>query len=165
MEIEKRVLNLDRLEYEDRSRGEHYGKRVAMIGKDLGAEKLGFHVEVLPPGAFSYPYHFHHAQEELFLVLEGRAMLRYDGQYREVARGDLVHCPVGSESAHQFHNHTREPFRMLALSSRSDVEVCEYPDSGKVLATGADAVFRREDRVEYLDGEEEPGRNWPEGTS
>jgi len=156
------IVNLDNLELEDLTRGERFGKQASFLSRTMGAKKLGFHLEVMPPGAFSYPYHFHHAQEELFLVMEGRAMLRYNGEFREVGPGDLVFCPRGPKAVHQFHNHTDEDFRFLALSNDADVEVCEYPDSGKVLATGAGKLFLADSAVGYLHGEEDPGAHWPE---
>jgi uncharacterized cupin superfamily protein len=47
--------------------------------------------------------------------------------------------------------------RYLALSTLAEVEVCEYPDSGKVgiwTEAGLKAGFRMTDRAEYYDGED-----------
>ena len=45
------------------------------LGRRLGGEMLGASVYVLPPGERSFPYHLHHANEELLLVLEGDLVL------------------------------------------------------------------------------------------
>jgi hypothetical protein len=57
--------------------------------------------------------------------------------------------------------------RYLALSSLEDVEVCEYPDSGKVGIFASEAgtprlrkLFRAETDVEYYDREnKEPSKS------
>ena len=50
--------------------------------------------------------------------------------------------------------------RYLSLSTLSDVEICEYPDSDKVLAVagergarGLRKMFRAENTVDYYDRE------------
>ena len=57
------------------------------------------------------------------------------------------------------------PLKYVAISSKSDTEICEYPDSGKFLATtrlpGKRArmfryVGRQESEVDYWDGETSP---------
>jgi uncharacterized cupin superfamily protein len=78
---------------------------------------------------------------------------------------DLVCCPPGPDSAHQFRNTGTVPLRYLALSTVEDPEVVEYPDSGKYAVTvgrplggtPADAKFRvvafKKDEVDYFAGE------------
>ena len=46
------------------------------LGRRLGGEMLGASVYVLPPGEKSFPYHLHHANEELLLVVEGDVVVR-----------------------------------------------------------------------------------------
>lgn len=159
---EERVVNLDNLKMEDLDRGERYRKKADRLSTRMGARKLGYHVEEIPPKSFSYPYHFHHAQEELFLVLAGRAVLRLNDEYREVGEGDLILCPTGPEGVHQFYNPGPDPFRMLALSNQDPMEVCEYPDSDKMLVFAGRKIFRRSEVKDYLDGEEDPSAHWPE---
>ena len=46
--------------------------------------------------------------------------------------------------------------RYLALSTRVDLEACEYPDSQKVLVSnraGLRKIFRAESNVDYYDRE------------
>lgn len=66
----------------------------------------------------------------------------------------------GPETAHQIINTGSSDLRYLALSSLEGVEVCEYPDSGKIgiFASEADIprlrkLFRAETDVEYYDRE------------
>jgi uncharacterized cupin superfamily protein len=127
----------------------------------MGANKLGFHAEILPPKCFSCPYHFHHSEEELFLVLEGEATLRQADRFRKVAKGDLIFFPNNPEGAHQFYNHTDRPFKFFALSTMDKFEVCEYPDSKKTYIARIKKLFQLGQEVDYWQGEEDPKRFWP----
>ncbi|HEX5763200.1 MAG TPA: hypothetical protein VFY04_08785, partial [Solirubrobacterales bacterium] len=55
-------------------------KRMRLAGR-LGGEKLGASVYELPPGERSFPYHLHHANEEMLVVLDGEVMSQagFDG--------------------------------------------------------------------------------------
>jgi uncharacterized cupin superfamily protein len=156
------IVNLDEIPLKEGEMGSNYQWRASgSLSQAVGAKKLGFHLEDLLPGKYSCPYHFHHAEEELFLVMDGAAMLRQNGKFREVKKGDLIFFQTGPEGAHQFYNHTDKPFRFLALSTMEDLEVCEYPDSGKINVVRVKKIFSAERTLEYLEGEEDPGRFWP----
>ncbi len=67
----------------------------------------------------------------------------------------------GAEFAHQLINTGKNTLKYMAISSKSDVEICEYPDSGKFLAKsdqGGSGHFRfvgkMEDTREYFEGED-----------
>jgi uncharacterized cupin superfamily protein len=99
------------------------------------AEKPGFGATVyeLDPGDFVV-YHFHHAWEELLVVLRGEPTLRtHDGE-RRVAEGESVYFPLGAEGAHGLKNETDGPVRILMVSTLSSPEVCEYPDLRQITA-------------------------------
>ena len=102
-----------------------------MIGAPLGAKKLGYNVTELPPGKRAFPYHFHHVNEELFLVLEGTGELRWPGGTHPLKPMDIICCPPGANGAHQIVNTGATALRYLAVSTTEDPEVVEYPDSGK----------------------------------
>lgn len=162
-----RIANLNELsEPMERSHGTRFGARLYAIGPKLGARKLGYNVTELPPGKAGFPYHFHHVNEELFLVLEGSGTLRWPGGTHPLKRGDLVCCPAGADGAHQIVNSGTEVLRYLALSTMEDPEVVEYPDSGKYGVVAGrppggrpwDAKFHafafKKDAVDYWAGEE-----------
>lgn len=125
----------------------------------VGARDLGYCVVTLEPGKTSCPYHFHHSEEELFVVLEGRGMLRQGDESGaeeevEVAAGDFIAFPPGTGIAHRFRNHSDAPLRYLAVSNRLPHDVCEYPDSDKILVRGPRRrMLRRTPTLEYFDGE------------
>jgi len=99
------------------------------------AERPGFGATVieLDPEDFVV-YHFHHAWEELLVVLRGRPTLRAPEGERRLAEGEAVYFPVGPDGAHGLKNETDEPVRVLMASTLSSPEVCEYPDLRQITA-------------------------------
>ena len=138
----------------------NYCGAVLELAKTFGAQKLGFHLEVIDPKNFSCPYHYHTHEEELFVVLEGEAIVRRNNEFRKVGPGDVIFYEVGANTAHNMYNHTDKPFKFLAISNTSDQDVCYYPDSKKVSSpTG----FQQDGKVvPYYHDEENPAQYWPE---
>lgn len=136
-------------------------ERFGAFGRELalgnGAQELGYALVSLDPGKRSCPHHFHHSEEEMFYVLEGHATLRQsdaDGEEEvPIGPGDVIAYPAATGIAHQFFNHTDAPFVYLALSNLIRNDVCEYPDSNKILFRKARRMLRREPVLEYFDGE------------
>ena len=90
---------------------------------------LGYNLTVLPPGKVQCPFHCHHGEEEMFLILEGEGELRFGDQRYPIRKHDVIACPTGGpEVAHQIINTGTVPMRYLALSTLVDIDVCEYPD-------------------------------------
>jgi uncharacterized cupin superfamily protein len=123
---------------------------------------LGMSVYELLPGQTQCPYHFHHGEDELILVLAGRPTLRTPDGERQLEPGDFAHFPRGPDGAHQVFNRTDEPARYVLASTNVTPEVCEYPDSGKVASfartpsTHGERLYtmhRFDNEVDYLDGE------------
>jgi uncharacterized cupin superfamily protein len=122
----------------------------------VGGEMLGASVYQLPPGEKSFPYHFHNANEELLVVLEGEPTLRGPEGERTLAAGDTVVFPRGPAGAHQFRNDSDHAVRLLMASTLVAPEVVDYPDSGKAGFAGGTSergIFRRADAVDYWEGE------------
>jgi uncharacterized cupin superfamily protein len=132
-------------------------RRLVQPGHDLGMS-----LYELLPGQTQCPYHFHHGDEELILVLGGHPTLRTPDGERELEPGDFVHFPKGAAGGHQVINRSDEPARYLVGSSNVAPEVCEYPDSGKVAVFSRlesqrggrlVTIHRLDDGVDYFDGE------------
>jgi uncharacterized cupin superfamily protein len=137
----------------------------ARLGRQAGAERLGASLFELPPGQASFPLHYHHANEEMLIVLRGRPTLRTTDGERELSEGEVVAFVVGERGAHQVINRTRDPVRLLMISEMVGPEVIVYPDSGKTAAReqppggareGLYRVFRDVDAVDYFEGEPPP---------
>lgn len=136
---------------------ETFEVRIAMLGAALGMQQIGCNLFVLPTGKRAFPFHNHRATEELFIIVEGQGEFRLGSAVRTVGPGDLIHCPAGGpETAHQLRNVGMTDLRYLALSSRSPLDIIEYPDSGKfraMSANGFDAICPDTSRCGYWDGE------------
>jgi uncharacterized cupin superfamily protein len=135
--------------------------RAARIGAPAGAERLGATLYEIDPGQNGSPFHLHHGNEELIVVLSGRPTLRtLDGE-RELEPGEVVACPTGRAGAHQLRNRTDEPVRALVVSTMVYPDIAEMPDSDKVLVLGAPpgapdrlfGAFPRDAMVDRLHGE------------
>jgi uncharacterized cupin superfamily protein len=144
------------------------GRRRARIGRQAGAERIGMSLYEAPPGTAAWPYHYHHANEEMIVVLSGRPRLRTPDGGRPLEPGDVVSFPRGPAGAHQVENRGDEPARYLILSEMNAPEAVVYPDSGKVgvLSRAPGSVgdeeelaawFRLDDQVDYWEGERSPG--------
>ena len=160
------IINLDELEYaRDLRHGDRFEAKLAPIAPKIGARKLGYNVTVVPAGKRAFPFHNHHANEEMFFVLEGEGEVRVGAERHRVRRGDFIACPPGGpETAHQIINTGSGELKYLAVSTMEYPEICDYPDSGKFLVAefprsadgsvqGFRFVGRSDSAVGYWDGE------------
>ncbi len=99
------------------------------------ADRLGATVYEIGPGNF-VPYHFHHASEEMLIVLEGEMTMKTEEGERLVRRGEVVIFPVGPAGAHGFRNDGEGRCRYIVASSRQQPEVAEYPELGQITVQG-----------------------------
>jgi uncharacterized cupin superfamily protein len=169
----KPVINLDEVVIEERaamfqpkgSAAERYSSRMGPIGARIGARMLGYNITVVPPGMRAVPLHNHHANEEMFFILQGSGELRVGDERWSIRQGDFIASPPGGpEVAHQIINNGSEELRYLAVSTMITPETVEYPDSGKVALlsrqTAPDGsprivrhIGRSETSLDYWDGE------------
>jgi uncharacterized cupin superfamily protein len=157
------VRNFETVAKTRESREPLYDTLCARLGPGTAARKLGISVDIVAPGMRSCPYHFHYAQEEAFVILEGEGSLRVAGEMLPMKAGDVVFIPPGPDYPHQFINTSLAPFKYLSIGTRESPEVVEYPDSKKYGASAAGSLdgevkqFRRmhreADDLDYWDGE------------
>lgn len=157
----KPIANLEEVEFTDVEDNGYYTSRRAEFSAGIGARKLGYNLTVLPPGKAQCPFHNHHGEEEMFLILEGEGELRFGGERYPIRKHDVIACPTGGpEVAHQIINTGTTSMRYLALSNMVEIETCEYPDSNKIVIgvggrgqAGLHKMFRAETTVAYYDRE------------
>jgi uncharacterized cupin superfamily protein len=107
--------------------------RAARVGAHAGARELGASVYELQPGGAISPYHLHHGNEELLVVLAGRPALRTEAGTRTLAPGAVVAFPAGPDGAHRVFNPSGHEARVLLVSTMRFPEVAEHADTGTVL--------------------------------
>ena len=159
----RRVPNIYRPVFEEADRPDGFRSRRARIGYELGSELIGCSLWEIPPGEVAYPYHYHFADEEVVIVVQGRPTLRTSDGMRELEEGEAVRFPLGEAGAHQILNRSQDTVTFLALSSHGRPDVVIYPDSNKLGVAarlsrggGPRAFFRREDAVDYWAREQPP---------
>jgi len=131
------------------------------LGQLVKSKYLEFYVVSLDPDKYSFPYHFHRAAEELFLILCGEATLRSPEDFQKVSQGDIIFFEEGPTGAHQLYNHSESPCVYLDLRTTCGIDVCEYPDSGKINILPFMEVFESSSKADYYKGEENPAKKWP----
>lgn len=154
------IRNFDEVPRERYVREPLYEGEGARLAAGTAARKLGVSIDVVAAGKRSCPYHLHHAQEEMFIVLEGTGTIRVSGEMLPIKAGDVIFTPAGPEYPHQIINTSNAPLKYLSISTTETPEICEYPDSGKYLAEASVdraerfvVIDRRETGLDYWDGE------------
>jgi len=134
---------------------------------DLAREKRGVHpqwlnfdVRKLNPRECNAAYHFHRYAEELFIIQEGAATLRTPQGLERVNAGDMIFFEAGENGAHQLYNHTDEPCIFLDIRTYIGHDICEYPDSNKIIIVPNGETFKRDEQHDYFEGEECIGEIW-----
>lgn len=103
------------------------GRAIDAFGSEILFKVTGEHsggaltvgLAVVPPGE-GPPPHVHHAESELFLIVEGRYGI-FDGEgWTEVGPGGVVYLPRGS--LHTFRNAGDTPARHWVLTTPSGFE-------------------------------------------
>ncbi|MNN10587.1 Cupin domain protein [compost metagenome] len=124
------------------------------------SKHLIFDIRSLDAGKYSYPYHFHRNAEEMFVILSGKAMLRTPEGCQEINEGDIIFFEMGPTGAHQLFNHTEQPCKYLDIRTNAGIDICEYPDSGKINILPYQEVYQSDDKVDYYSGEDSVAEKW-----
>jgi len=95
------------------------------------------------------------------VILSGEVTLRSPEGFQKLSQGDVVFFEEGAEGAHQLYNHKDSPCIYLDLRTTIGIDVCEYPDSGKLNILPNIEVFESSSSVDYYKGEENVVTKWP----
>ena len=126
----------------------------------INPKNLNFDLRLLNPGQLSAPYHFHRFAEELFMVISGSMTLRTPEGFELISSGDLIFFEMVESGAHQFYNHTFETCTYLDIRTYIGYDVCEYPDSDKILIAPSFEIFKKDSQSSYFEGEKEVFGKW-----
>ncbi|MBC7543426.1 MAG: cupin domain-containing protein [Candidatus Sericytochromatia bacterium] len=158
------LLNADDVGWERRAHGQTAVEE-QHLSLAMRSRKLSYGITAIAPGARSFPFHFHHDNEEMFVILSGTGQVRIGDIVSPIRSGDVISCPAGPGGVHQFINDGAESLRYLAVGTMAAPDVIEYPDSDKVnviagTAAGGDkgqrtfsGVFPKRATVDYWEGE------------
>jgi uncharacterized cupin superfamily protein len=105
--------------------GETFGLSTR-LGEHAGLRRIGVNVDLVRPGERSTKFHWHHEEEECFLVLSGTGILMVGDQEHRVGPGDFFAKREGPDRAHQFVNDGDADLRILTIGEHRGDQV-EYP--------------------------------------
>ncbi len=89
------------------------------IGRAAGLQRIGLHVERVPPGRRTSFPHAESDEEELVYVLEGEIDAWIDGDLHRMTKGDLAAFPAGTGVCHSFLNDGDRDAVLLVGGERS----------------------------------------------
>jgi uncharacterized cupin superfamily protein len=120
------------------------------------SKALYFNMRTLSPGKFSFPYHYHHNSEEVFVVIQGSMTLRTPEGQSIIKAGDVVFFETGEKGAHQLYNHSDSDCVYFDLGTRNQFDATEYPDTGKIAFLPQFKVYNKGEERGYFDNETDP---------
>ena len=97
------------------------GRWQRKVAEAAGLTELGARHVVLEPGAWSSQRHWHEGEDELLVMISGRAVLVEDGGETELAPGDIVAWAKGVRNGHHLINRSAEPCSFVCVSAGTDV--------------------------------------------
>ena len=94
------------------------------------------------------------------MIISGSATIRTPNGTQLVNGGDLKFFEMGETGAYQLYNHTTETCVYLDIRTFIGYDVCEYPDSNKLLIAPSFEIFNKDSKLKYFDGEENIQDKW-----
>jgi uncharacterized cupin superfamily protein len=146
------IVNVDEVEHESHEDA----VTTAPLATRKRSELAGLHWERLAPGRRGCVPHCHSSEEEVFVILEGTAMLELwgrdaDVEETELRAGHVVARPPGTRISHSFRAGA-DGVTMLIYGTREVNDICWYPRSNKIYWRGV-GVMGRIEHLDYFDGE------------
>ena len=118
------------------------GRWQRRVGDSAGLTELGARHVTLEPGAWSSQRHWHEGEDELLVMLSGRAVLVEDEGETELVPGDIATWAKGVRNGHHLINRSVEPCSFICVSAGSetggaysDIDM-KFTDSGYVHKDG-----------------------------
>jgi uncharacterized cupin superfamily protein len=124
--------------------GKRWYRRIAPVA---GLEDFGVSHVTLEPGGISSQRHWHEGEDELVVMLEGRAVLVEEESETEMRSGDIAAFPKGVPNGHHLINRSDRPCVFVAIGKVAATD-CHYPDVDMHL-DAAGGRFTHKDGTAY----------------
>ena len=122
------IINVADVQLKDNGNGKEFVAKIGRLGPMIGSNAIGCTMVAVPPGKRAWPFHRHHVIHEMFVILAGSGEYRVGDRTLPIKQGDVIAAPAGG-AAHQIINSGSEELRYLALSTKPEVDVVDYPDA------------------------------------
>jgi uncharacterized cupin superfamily protein len=109
------------------------------LSRMAGMRRCHLSMGRLPPGKEGFPAHDHARQEEFISILDGAGRLKLGEEEIDLGPGDYVGFPTDG-TAHKLLNNGQKELVYLMGGEASDIEVCRFPDAGKLMVVTGDTV-------------------------
>ncbi|WP_454051916.1 cupin domain-containing protein [Clostridium sp. Marseille-Q7071] len=123
------------------------GAKTMYVGNAVGSEKIYVSIDYIEPGYKSTEYHHHLMQEEFFLIMSGKGIIRINDEEFEVKSGDVISKPAGKNIAHQFINNSEEVLQILDVGTKEEDDVAIYPDENILYVRNKGLAFKVDDDI------------------
>lgn len=104
------------------------GRLSQRLTNPLGLEDFGVQLITLLPGAWSSQRHWHEAEDEFLIMLEGEATLVEDQGDALLKAGECAVFPKNVPNGHHLVNHGEKPAKFMVVGARGSKGNCHYPD-------------------------------------
>jgi len=118
------------------------------MGNSFGLTQFGVNLVRLPPGQWSSQRHWHHGEDELVYILEGRPTLVTDAGKQLLAPGMTAGFKAGVPNGHHLVNESGSDVLYIEIGSRLASEEAEYSDIDMRVrvADGMASFFHKDGR-------------------
>jgi len=115
-------------------------RRKQAIGDAGGLTQFGAHIITLPPNSWSSQRHWHSAEDELVMILDGHPTLIDDSGETPLKPGDITAHPAGNGNGHHMKNESDKDVRFLVIGTKHpEKDHVHYPDINLVLPANGTA--------------------------
>jgi uncharacterized cupin superfamily protein len=125
------------------------GRRRWKLGDAAGLTQFGVNLLRLPAGQWSSQRHWHLAEDEFVMVLQGEVVLVTDDGEELLRAGDCAGFKAGEANGHHLQNRSGAEALLLEVGSRRPgADAGVYPDIDLALPLGADG-YQHKDGTPY----------------
>ena len=110
----------------------------------LGTQKMACRLVVIPAGKVCWTYHFQFANEEIYMVLDGKGIMRHGDREYPLGAGDVISAPPVLGCKQQIENTGESDLRYLAVCILGEPDHLDIQD-GQAMGEPADAIAKPED--------------------
>lgn len=154
---EIKITNKNLIESNHKCKNERYEYYKYKVTDENEESQLSVAIYEIPPQKASYPYHYHHKNEEVFYIISGEGILETPNGNKTISAGDIIFCPSSEMGAHKIINSSdTEMLVYLDCDSINNPEIVSYPNSNKigVFKKNMPGIFYKDDTiVDYYEGE------------